>query len=60
MARIEVKYTVLMTQIIDWPDDELEDFNYDNLCANLDVDKSNEGDEFNICDVKKDGKNHDF
>ena len=37
MAKIRVKYTVTATQYIDWPDDEMGDFNYDNLESNLDA-----------------------
>lgn len=40
MAKVEVKYTVEMTQIIDWSDDEMEDFTYENLQVNLEPEDS--------------------
>jgi hypothetical protein len=61
MAKVEVEYTVKIKQIINWPDDEMEDFNYDNLCCNLDFDKgSAEYGSENVIDVKVNGENHDF
>jgi len=39
MAKISVRYTVVVYEDIDWPDDELEDLTYDNLLINLDIEK---------------------
>ena len=38
--KLLVKYTVTLEQTVDWPDDELEDFSYENLLCNLDIDES--------------------
>ena len=37
MNKVRVTYTVTATQYIDWPKDEMNDFTYDNLLSNLDV-----------------------
>jgi len=64
MALIKVKFTVVMTQEIEWGDDELDHPDYglthDNLYANLDVDKASHDWNFDIVDVKKNGDNHNF
>ena len=35
MARLSVTYTSTITEIIDWPDDEMEYLNKENLVCNL-------------------------
>ena len=35
MAKIKVKYAVILEEVIDWPDDEMSDFSYENLQVNL-------------------------
>ena len=35
MPKIKVTYMKEITEEIDWPEDEMTDFNYDNLEANL-------------------------
>ena len=39
MAKIRVVYTTEHTQEIDWPDDELDNLNHDNLVCRLDPDE---------------------
>jgi hypothetical protein len=61
MAKIQVKYSVEMSQTIDWPDDELDNFNYDNLVCSCDPDKAEVVDyNFDIQQVSLNGKPHDF
>lgn len=36
MAKVAVKYKATFVQVIDWPDDEIEDFTYENLESNID------------------------
>jgi hypothetical protein len=60
VAKIEVEYIVKVRQKIDWPDDEMDDFNYDNLEANLDPNDSDPVEVENIITVKVNGKNHNF
>lgn|GEM_PF-3770335 len=59
MPKVKVKYTVKATQIIDWPEDEMSNFDYDNLECNLEPEESTltVGD---IVDVQVDGKPYDF
>ena len=40
MNRIRVTYTITATEYIEWPEDEMEHLNYDNLYCSLDADKS--------------------
>ena len=59
MAKVIVEYTASFKQTLDWPDDELDGFNHNNLQANL----SPSGDdlvsyEFEILDVNLNGKHH--
>ena len=42
MAKLTVRYNVVVYQTIDWPDDELENLTYDNLLCNLDINESSE------------------
>lgn len=35
MAKVKVVYTVQAVQTLDWPDDEMDDFDYHNLECNL-------------------------
>ncbi|WP_415912481.1 hypothetical protein [Neptuniibacter sp. QD37_11] len=61
MAKVTVEYLTRKKQVIDWPDDEMEDFNYENLQCNLDPDKAvDTGAEFEICELKVNGKDHYF
>lgn len=61
MAKVQVKYSVEMTETIDWPDDELDDFNYDSLVSNCDPDKADiVNHDFDIQEVSLNGKPHDF
>jgi hypothetical protein len=61
MAKVEVTYTARITQTLDWPDDELDDFNYNNLQANLEPTEDDiDGQEFDILDVKLNGQDHSF
>lgn len=56
MAQVKVQYTVKATQYIDWPEDEMDDFNYDNLECNLEPsDRSTmlEVDEITVVEVDK-------
>jgi hypothetical protein len=54
MAILKVIYTVTIEETIDWPDDELEDLNYDNLMANLNVDDK---DDYQYEEIKSITKN---
>ena len=56
MAKIKVTYTMVVSQYIHWPDDEMDDLNYDNLHNNLDVDRAFEQEYDDIIDIKKDGE----
>lgn len=60
MAKVTVKYTATFMQTIDWPDDELGDFNSDNLVANIDPNKSEFTGELEIDDLELNGKEHWF
>ena len=61
MAKVIVEYTAKFKQTLDWPDDELDSFNHDNLESNL---EPTEDDlvsyKFEILDVKLNGKDHVF
>jgi len=58
VAKIEVEYIVKVRQKIDWPDDEMDDFNYDNLDANLDPREADPIEVQDIDSIKVNGKNH--
>ena len=60
MAKIEVKYTATFIQVINWPDDALDDFNYENLEYNINPEKSQFTGDLDIDDVKVNGKEHYF
>ena len=60
MARVKVKFIIPMTAVIEWPDDELGDLNYDNLCANLDVDTADHNYEFEVLSAEIDGEELEF
>lgn len=55
MARLKVRYTVSVEEYIDWPDDELENLNYENLLCNCDVDNAHDKEVHNIESIAKDG-----
>lgn len=61
MAKIKVKYLAKVTEIIEWPDDEMPDFNYSNLHFNLNPETNAchiETDD--IIDVHVNGERHEF
>ena len=60
MAILKVKYTVEVEQTIEWPDDELDNLNYDNLMCNLDVDNKDDHTYEDIKSITKNGKRFDF
>ena len=60
MAKLRVEYEVKLVQFIDWPDDELADLNYENLHANLDMNKSTECEYEDITHIEKDDKEFNF
>lgn len=60
MAKIRVVYNVQCVQYVEWPDDEMEDFNYENLLCNLDVDEAKFKDVDDIINIKKDGEEFYF
>lgn len=60
MAILRVKYTMIVEQDIDWPDDELCDLNYENLIINLDQDEAHEWQINYIEEMKKDGEDFYF
>ena len=60
MAKFKVKYTMQFTQEIEWPDDELEDLNYDSMLNNLSHEQSEDYTYEDIIDISKDGHRFDF
>jgi len=63
MPTITVTYTQTrtMTQTIEWPEDEMDDFNLANLECNLEPDDAQEqSSELDLYHVTKDGEPHDF
>ena len=60
MAKIAVKYTATFVQVIDWPDDEMDSFNYENLECNIDTEKSQFTGALDIDRVEVNGVSHDF
>ena len=61
LAKVKVKYLAEMTQTIDWPDDEMDNFSYDNVVANLNPEDASVTDyNFDLKDVSVDGKSHEF
>lgn len=60
MAKVKVTYTATFVQNIDWPDDELDFFNQENLECNIDPDKSEFTGELEIDDLQLNGKEHWF
>ena len=60
MAKIKVTYIAEITELIEWPDDELDEFNRENLTLNLNPRNANDYDDIDIVSVKKNGVNHEF
>ena len=60
MAKITVRYNVVVHQTIDRPDDELEDLTYDSLMCNLYIDESSEHEIEEITAIQKDDKEFYF
>lgn len=60
MALLRVKYTMTVEQDIDWPDDELDDLNYENLMINLDQDQAHEWQIDDIQEMTKGGQEFYF
>lgn len=60
MAIIKVKYTKTFEQTIDWPDDELENLNYDSLLCNLDLYEGIDVNEDELNYIWKDGIEFNF
>tara|TARA_R100000951_G_C2529874_1_gene146079 strand:+ start:259 stop:441 length:183 start_codon:yes stop_codon:yes gene_type:complete len=60
MALLRVKYTMTVEQDIDWPDDKLEDLNYENLMINLDQDDAHEWQIDDIQEITKNGEDFNF
>jgi len=61
MAKIKVKYAVILEEVIDWPDDEMSDFSYENLQVNLEPsDASVIDNNYDILNVEVDNKQHQF
>jgi len=60
MATLRVKYTMTVEQDIDWPDDELDDLNHENLMCNLDQDDAHEWQIDDIVEMTKDGEEFYF
>ena len=50
MAKLKVRYTIIVDQTIDWPDDEMDNLNYDNLEVNFDP-RDSYSTEFQIQDI---------
>ncbi|MCF6459078.1 hypothetical protein [Pseudoalteromonas sp. MMG024] len=61
MAKVQVKFLVEMEQEIDWPEDEMEDFNYDSLVCNLDHENAVlVTHDHELLNVTVDGERHEF
>lgn len=61
MAKVKVKYAVILEQVIDWPDDEMSDFSYENLQVNLEPsDASIIDNNYDILNVEVNNKPHQF
>lgn len=61
MAKVIVEYTAKFKTTLEWPDDEIENLDYDNLQVNLTPSEDDwDGDELEICDLKLNGKDHSF
>jgi hypothetical protein len=60
MAKLRVVYTVQHIEYIEWPDDELEHLDYDNLICNLDFDNAKFRDFDDVINIKKDGEEFYF
>lgn len=58
MAKIKVVYIVKVNETIDWPDDELENLNYENLECNLDPGQAENASITEIVSVKKNGEDY--
>jgi len=59
MPKLTVKYTVEYTETIDWPEDEVDALNFDNLACNLNPEESACGD-VDISSVLENGLEYDF
>ena len=60
MAKLRVEYIVTLVEFIEWPDDEIQNLNYENLTSNLDMDKSSECTYGDIVHLEKDGEEFYF
>lgn len=60
MAKFRVKYTMTVEQDIEWPDDELDGLNYDNILLNCDVNEAHEQQYSDIIEITKDGVDYNF
>jgi len=60
MIKLTIEYTVKFYQTFDWPDDEIEDLNYDTLLCNLDIEQSDEYEIEDITAMQKDGEEFYF
>lgn len=61
MAKVIVEYTAKFKTTLDWPDDELKDFNYNNLQVNLTPSEDDwDGLELDVCELKLNGMDHYF
>ena len=62
MAKVLVRYTATVLELIDWPDDEMEHFNEENLVCNIaELDGDIKDFTFEeILSVKLNGKEYNF
>ena len=60
MAKLTVEFTAKFYQTIDWPDDELDNLQYDNLLCSLYVNQGDEHEIEEITAIQKDGEEFDF
>jgi len=61
MAKVQVVYTVEYIETMDWPDDEMDGFNHDNLVCNCNPDRASvENYNYEIKNVTVNGESHDF
>jgi len=58
--KVKATFTATFTQTIDWPDDERDSFDYDNLMSNLDTSNASELHIEDLDFVLVDGKPHEF
>jgi len=60
MSKVIVEYTATFKTTLHWPDDELEDFNLENLQVNLTPSEDDWNSDCDIKTIKLNGEDHYF